>query len=201
LRLGVSQGLALQDLDNDVSSAFAAATAKLQAAGVQLSDEVFPQFDTMLEINAKGGFAPAEAFAIHREFIASHGPEYDPNVRARIERGQRLSAADYALMSRERARLIREMDARLEELDALIMPTTAIVAPKMTEVATPEAFGHKNMMMLRNTSLANFFDLCAISLPLPRRVGLPVGLMLVARNGDDHRLFRIAAAVEQFFAA
>ena len=121
-------------------------------------------------------------------------------MRARIERGRRLSAADYVLMSRERARLIREMDARLEEFDALLMPTTAIAAPKISDVATPETFGHKNMMVLRNTALANFFDLCAISLPLPRQAGLPVGLMLVARNGHDHRLFRIAAAVEQLFA-
>jgi aspartyl-tRNA(Asn)/glutamyl-tRNA(Gln) amidotransferase subunit A len=47
----------------------------------------------------------------------------------------------------------------------------------------------------------NFFDLCAISLPLPREGGLPVRLMLVARNGHDHRLFRVAAAVERLFAA
>jgi len=45
----------------------------------------------------------------------------------------------------------------------------------------------------------NFFDCCAISLPLPREGGLPTGLMLVARNGHDLRLFRIAAAVEKLF--
>ncbi len=56
------------------------------------------------------------------------------------------------------------------------------------------------MMVLRNPALANFFDLCAISLPLPRHAGLPVGLMLAARNGRDHRLFRIAAALEQLLA-
>jgi aspartyl-tRNA(Asn)/glutamyl-tRNA(Gln) amidotransferase subunit A len=200
LRLGIAQGLPLKDLDHDVGRAFAAATTRLKSAGVRFTDESFPQFDAMLAINAKGGFAPAEAFALHRDLIASHGPEYDPNVRARIERGRGLSAADYVLMSRERARLIREIDARLEELDALVMSATAIVAPKMADVATPETFGHKNMMLLRNTALANFFDLCAISLPLPRDAGLPVGLMLVARNGHDHHLFRIAAAVEQFFA-
>ena len=44
-------------------------------------------------------------------------------------------------------------------------------------------------MLLRNTRSGNFFDLCAISLPLPRDGGLPVGLMLVARNGQDRRLF------------
>jgi aspartyl-tRNA(Asn)/glutamyl-tRNA(Gln) amidotransferase subunit A len=200
LRLGLANGLPLDDLDRDVAREFSAAIARLKSAGVRFTDESFPQFDAMLAINAKGGFAPAEAFAIHRDLLASHGPHYDPNVRARIERGRGLAAADYVLMSRDRARLIREMDARLEELDALVMPTTAIVAPKLSEVATPETFGRKNMMVLRNPALVNFFDLCAISLPLPRHAGLPVGLMLVARNGHDGRLFRIAAAVEQFFA-
>jgi aspartyl-tRNA(Asn)/glutamyl-tRNA(Gln) amidotransferase subunit A len=55
-------------------------------------------------------------------------------------------------------------------------------------------------MLLRNTALVNFFDLCAISLPLPRNGGLPTGLMLVARNGHDARLFRIAAALERLLA-
>ena len=150
-RLGIAQGLPLEHLDRDVAREFSAATARLDAAGVRLTDEAFPQFGGMLAINAKGGFAPAEAFAVHRDLLESHGPEYDPNVRARIERCRNLSAADYVLMSRERARLIREMDLRLEALDALVMPTTAIVAPKISEVATPETFGRKNMMVLRNT--------------------------------------------------
>jgi aspartyl-tRNA(Asn)/glutamyl-tRNA(Gln) amidotransferase subunit A len=201
LRLGIAQGLPLRELDREVARAFAAATARLESAGVRLTEEAFAQFDSMLAINTKGGFVPAEAFAIHRNLVASHESEYDPNVRARIERGRNLSAADYVLMSRERARLVQEMDARLGELDAVVLPTTALVAPKISEVATPETFGRKNMLLLRNTALANFFDLCAISLPLPRHTGLPVGLMLLARNGHDHRLFRIAAAVEQLLAS
>jgi aspartyl-tRNA(Asn)/glutamyl-tRNA(Gln) amidotransferase subunit A len=56
-------------------------------------------------------------------------------------------------------------------------------------------------MLLRNTVIVNFFDLCAISVPIPRGSGLPAGFMLVARNGQDQRLFRIAAAVERLFAA
>ena len=36
---------------------------------------------------------------------------------------------------------------------------------------------------------------------LPRAGALPVGLMLVARNGHDRRLFRMAAAVERLFSA
>jgi aspartyl-tRNA(Asn)/glutamyl-tRNA(Gln) amidotransferase subunit A len=55
-------------------------------------------------------------------------------------------------------------------------------------------------LLLRNTSIANFFDLCAISLPMPPAGGLPTGLMLVGRNGRDRRLFQVAAAVERMLA-
>jgi aspartyl-tRNA(Asn)/glutamyl-tRNA(Gln) amidotransferase subunit A len=104
-------------------------------------------------------------------------------------------------MMRERARLVKSMDARLADLDVLVMPTTPIVAPLIGEASTPENFGRQNAMLLRNTSIGNFFDLCSISLPLPREGGLPTGLMLTARNGHDHHLFRIACAVERLFAA
>src|SRR5262249_51895688 len=122
------------------------------------------------------------------------------NVRARIQRGAEMSAADYVKLTLERARLVAAMDLRLSTLDALVMPTTPIVAPTMSEVATPDAFRPRNFMLLRNTGLVNFFDLCAVSLPLPRQDGLPVGLMLVGRNGHDHRLLRIAATLEKRLA-
>jgi aspartyl-tRNA(Asn)/glutamyl-tRNA(Gln) amidotransferase subunit A len=93
------------------------------------------------------------------------------------------------------------MDDRLSDLDALVLPTTSIVAPTIAEVSTSEGFSDKNGRLLRNTAIGNFFDLCAISLPLPRGSGLPVGLMLVARNRHDRRLFRMAASVERAFAA
>jgi aspartyl-tRNA(Asn)/glutamyl-tRNA(Gln) amidotransferase subunit A len=103
-------------------------------------------------------------------------------------------------MVRQRACLIRLMDERLADLDVLALPTTPMVAPTMQEVAPADEFARKNAMLLRNTVIVNFFDLCAIALPLPREGGLPTSLMLVARNGQDHRLFRIAAAVERLFA-
>jgi aspartyl-tRNA(Asn)/glutamyl-tRNA(Gln) amidotransferase subunit A len=103
-------------------------------------------------------------------------------------------------MLRRRAELVRAMDARLSELDALIMPAVPIVAPTIAEVSDPTTARDKNLLLLRNPALANFFDLCSISLPLPRDGGLPVGMMLFARNGQDHNLFRIAAGIERLFA-
>src|SRR3954454_1703303 len=115
-------------------------------------------------------------------------------------KGVRVSAADYVDMMQARTRMIRAMDAQLASFDAWVMPTTAIVAPTIAEMQDTRTFNFKNMLLLRNTMTWNFFDNCAISIPIPGS-GLPVGLMLVARNGHDRRLFEIAAGIERAFAA
>jgi aspartyl-tRNA(Asn)/glutamyl-tRNA(Gln) amidotransferase subunit A len=197
LRLGIWQGMPFDGIDEQVAADWSAAIGRLGRAGVRFSDEKITLLDDMAQVNAKGGFAPAESFAIHRERLARDGDGIDSNIRSRIERGATIMAADYIDMLQARRRLVQAMDARLSTLDALILPTTAIVAPKLSEIATPEEFGRKNAMLLRNTSPINFFDLCAISLPLSRQSGLSAGLMVVGRNGRDRRLFNIAAALEK----
>jgi aspartyl-tRNA(Asn)/glutamyl-tRNA(Gln) amidotransferase subunit A len=172
----------------------------LEKAGVRLSAEKLPLLDDMAAVNAKGGVLPAEALAVHRDRLARRAADIDPNIRSRLERSAAISAPDYIEMTRTRADLVRAMDAAVADLDVLAMPTTPIVAPLMSEVAEPADFSRRNALLLRNTTMWNFFDCCAISLPLPRDGGLPTGLMLVARNGHDHRLFRIAAAVERLLA-
>src|SRR5947209_6429978 len=166
LRLGIPQGILLKDFDATVGTRFGAAKKTLSDAGVRLSDEPMPLFDAMLAVNAKGGFAPAEAYSIHRENIARRGNEFDPNVRARIERGMKLSAADYVEMSRERVRLVRAMDGQASGFDAWLLPTTPITAPTIAEMEETHTFNSKNMLLLRNTSTWNFFDMCAISIPI-----------------------------------
>jgi aspartyl-tRNA(Asn)/glutamyl-tRNA(Gln) amidotransferase subunit A len=168
---------------------------------VRLSDEQHPQLDEMAKVSAKAAITNIEAYAIHRELLAAHAADYDPFVRGRLEGGRDISAADYVALMRARAVLVREMDARLSDLDGLVLPTTPIVAPTIAEVsASFEAFMAKQLLGFRNTSIINFFDLCAVSLPLPREGQLPVGLMLVARNGQDRKLLRMAAAVEHLFS-
>jgi len=202
LSFGVAEGMPLDRLDDAVAAAFVSAIARFDRAGVRVSHEIVPLFDDMAAVNAKGGISPPEACAIHRDRMARRAGDMDPNVRVRIERGCAVTEADYADMMRERARLVRAMDTRLGAIDVLLMPTASIVAPTIAEVADTKVFAARNAAVLRNTSIINFFDLCAISLPLPPpRGALPVGLMLIARNGQDRRLLGLAGAVMQLFTA
>ena len=199
LRFGLPEGLLLERLDEIVAPAFNAAIARLDGSGARISHVQLPPLDGWVAVNEKGGVIPPEACAVHRDRLRRRGTDIDPNVRIRIERGCVVSEVDFAETLRERHRLVAAMDARLAELDALIMPTTTIAAPTIAEVDDPKVFAVRNAALLRNTSMVNFFDLCAISLPLP--ASLPVGLMLVARNGQDHGLLRIADAVMRVLAA
>jgi len=197
LRFGVAQGAPLDNLDDTVGRLFPAGLARLEKAGVRLSEEKLPLLDNMAKLLARTSILVAEVYSIHGERLARGGDAVDPIVRGRVEKGRDISAADYINTLRARARLIAAMDARLADLDVLVMPTTATVAPRLDEVADPKSFMARNALLLRNTTIGNFFDLTAISLPLPRDGGLPCGLMLLARNGQDQRLLRIAAAVEK----
>ena len=195
LRFALAEGLPLEGLDDTVAAAFGAALDALDGAGVRITRDKLSLFDDMAEVNAKGGIVPPEACAVHRDRLARRAADVDPNVRVRIERGCAVPVADYIETIRARERLVRALDRRLAGTDALVMPTTAIVAPTIAEVADPKVFAAPNFMLLRNTAIGNFFDLCAISLPL--KAALPVGLMLLARNGQDRMLLRMAAAVAE----
>jgi len=197
LRFGIAEGLPLDRLDETVSAVFASAIKRLDGAGVHITHETIPLFGEMVAVNDRGGVVPPEACVVHRDRLRRRAADFDPNVRVRIERGCAIAEADYDGMMRDRARLVRAMDARLSEVDVLVMPTAAIVAPTIAEVVDPAVFAARNAAVLRNTSIINFFDLCAISLPLPAE--LPVGLMAVVRNGQDRRLLRIAAAIAPLF--
>lgn len=194
--VAVAQGMPTENLDATVSKAFGQALERLTKAGARLRDKTLPLIEGMVEVNKRGGVQPAEAFTVNRDLLDRRGPDIDPNVRSRLERARSVSAADYIWMVNERMALIAQMDAWLADTDVLVMPTCPIVAPTQAEVAASDEFARKNAMVLRNTSMWNFFDCCAISMPIPG-ASLPVGLMLVARNGRDRELFAAAAAAER----
>jgi aspartyl-tRNA(Asn)/glutamyl-tRNA(Gln) amidotransferase subunit A len=195
LRFAVPRHFVMDDLHPVVAKAFERALKTLAAKGVKVEEIDLPQLDELSAINAKGGFAASEAYAWHKELIARRGGDYDPLVAPRIRRGAEMSAADYIELLGKRADLQKRVAAVTANYDAVAMPTCAIVAPTLDEVATPEGFTRKNMLLLRNTTVGNFLDRCSISLPCHEAGELPVGFMLMGEAMADKRLLAMARSV------
>ena len=109
-----------------------------------------------------------------------------------------MGAADYIDLLAARRRWIAQVEARIAPFDALLMPTVPIVAPRIDElVASDQAYFAANGLILRNPTLINFLDGCALSLPCHARGDAPVGLTLAAAGGRDRAVLALGLGVER----
>ena len=196
VRFAVPKTVALDDLDDHVARAFDRTLDKLSRQGASIERIEVPEFLDVAIMNGKGGFAAAESYAWHRYLIESHGDVYDPRVSSRILRGQAITAADYIDILQARKSMIARANARLAPYDVMAMPTCAIVPPPIADLADDHAFTKANLLSLRNCTLINMMDGCAISVPCHRNGEAPVGFMLAGTGGSDRRILELAAGVE-----
>jgi aspartyl-tRNA(Asn)/glutamyl-tRNA(Gln) amidotransferase subunit A len=189
----------LDDLEAPVAAAFERAVGALSRAGARIIELPLEMLGDSARINIKGGLPVAEAFAWHEPLIKRRGQDYDPRIRTRIERGRDMTAAEYIRLLSARVQFIRRFDAATQGFDALVMPTVPMTAPPIAAFARDEDYARLNIKLLRNTSIINFLDRCALTLPIQAPDTAPVGLMVVGRHGEDRRLLAIGSGIEAAF--
>jgi len=196
LRLMLPRSSALDDLDTHVGEAFEQALARLGSAGAVIAEVAMPAFDRQDQYFKGGGFAGAEAAAIHRKW--SHRiAEYDPRVGQRIALGDRITGPDFVELGLLRDAYMREVAAAAAPYDAIVMPTIPCVAPTIAEAsATDEAYFRWNSRLLRNCGLINFLDGCAATVPCHAPGAAPVGLMVCGTALRDRHVLAVAQAIE-----
>jgi len=200
LRFAVPKAYVFDGIEAPVARAFERAVSALSAAGATIDELPLAELNEMPAMNAKGGFPAPEAYVHHRDLIARKSALYDPRVLVRILRGREQSPADYEALKAARRNFIVRVDRVTAPYDAMLMPTTPIVAPLQSALDDDADFGRINLLALRNPTVANFLDRCAISIPCHRAGEAPVGLTLVGANGADRTLLATAMTVEQLVA-
>jgi aspartyl-tRNA(Asn)/glutamyl-tRNA(Gln) amidotransferase subunit A len=196
-RLAVVRNFFLADAEPVVVAAFDRALRRLRDAGADVVDIELPELDSVAEMNAGGGFAAAESFSWHQDLITERAADYDPRVLGRIRRGERQSARDLVVLHEWRAGLIKSVARRLRDFDAFICPTVPLVAPPIDALADDREYARVNMLMLRNPTVVNLLDGCAVSVPMHEPGEPPTGLMVARLAGDDDAVLRIAAWIEE----
>lgn len=180
-----------------VVAAIEGVIAELSENGMATRSLSLPEIATSNEIFMRGGLAAPEFAAFINGEMADYKPTLDPNVAARFERMEAITAIDYLDRRARLEELTVAVDARLSDVDVVLAPTTAITAPTMEEVAKGGDYFETNMALLRNTAPANLLELCAVSVPLALDDNkLPVGLQVIAPYGEDERALSVACAIE-----
>jgi Asp-tRNA(Asn)/Glu-tRNA(Gln) amidotransferase A subunit family amidase len=108
--------------------------------------------------------------------------QLSPQLRQMIERGRTYSATDYCAALASIAPLNAALDDVFDEYDAILTPATASEAPDIATTGNPVF-----------CSTWTYLGTPAITLPLmASETGLPIGVQLVGRRGNDARLLRTA---------
>ena len=202
LRFGVTSDYVGADLSQPVRDSFERALAMLAAAGAVIDRFDFPELLEIPQINSRGGLVAAEAYAWHRQLLETGAAQYDQRVAQRIQRGKLQGAADYIDLLDARRRLRAVASRRLRTFDAWLMPTVAVEAPLLAPLESDDdAFFATNALVLRNPTVINFLDGCALSLPCHRAGEPAVGLAVCGLAGDDAKVLRISRSVEAALAA
>ena len=171
-------GRVLEDLGHDVED-----------VDVPMSRDAVPVFETCWAVGTATSVPPG------RE------PDVRPLTRWLAERGRAVTGPDYALAVGELRRVAAATLRALAPYDAVLTPTLAqLPAPvgSLRDDASPEQDFENQKAFTPWTSAWNVTGMPAVSLPLHHTAtGLPVGVMLAGRPGEDHRLLALAAQAEE----
>ena len=173
----------------EVRDAVSAALSALTAAGWQLRELTAPWLDDLqawAEVLAM--IVAREAYLVHKDLDQTR---YAEGTRGLLKFGGSVDDARYARALERRAELTAAVEASLDGVDVLAGPTVGYQAP---EQDPPFGVGDDNAEGLF-TGPYNLTGHPAVSLPVAAS-GLPVGLQLAGRRGQDPALLRIAAAAE-----
>jgi aspartyl-tRNA(Asn)/glutamyl-tRNA(Gln) amidotransferase subunit A len=169
----------------------------LSAAGATIVELPMTEFAQAAAVNPRGALTSAEAYSWHRQWIEEKAAQYDPRVLARIRPGETIAAATYEELLQLRERFIQSINAAASSYDAMLMPTTPDTAPTIAEtIKDDDSYSRFNARMLRNPSIVNLFDGCALSIPCHDPGTAPAGLMIAGTQNTDRRILAIGLAAD-----
>jgi aspartyl-tRNA(Asn)/glutamyl-tRNA(Gln) amidotransferase subunit A len=197
LRLAVPEGRLTDALDAPVAAAFEAALVRLAGRGARIEHVRSAAVEDALAAGVQGIIASAEAWAVHRAGFGRLAVRYDPRVARRVRAGAEIGGAEYVAAVRLRGALCAAWDAECARFDAMLAPTVACVAPPLAPLERDErAYARADLRALRNTSVVNALDGCALTLPCHAAGDAPAGLMAFAPAGRDRALLAAGMAME-----
>ena len=133
------------------------------------------------------------------------GDTVGPMVRENVAYGRTVTAEQVAAAHHRRNALLRAVTAFFERYDFLFLPVSQVLpfdadVPWVREIEGEPMPDY--LVWMRSAYLVTVLRVPAASVPVGfTPAGLPVGLQVVGRAGDDLGVLQVAHAVEQVFRA
>lgn len=129
-------------------------------------------------------------------WIANAKPEFGPEIARSFQLVDQLDHGRVAEAMQVREQYSRSLNQFLGPEDLLCIPTTPAVAPLKGHPPTRSSSGSGYYpRTLSLTSIAGIGRLPQVSLPIAEVNGVPVGLSLLARHGQDSFLLEMAKSI------
>ena len=198
IRIGVADSWFWEGCENGIDDVVHCAIDKLARAGAAVKEQPLPEAREAFAVFAEGGVSAIEL----RAFLDRELPDWlapiDPVNAPALNNAESLSAREYLT---RRLRLIdaaKIAAARFDRADVIATPTVMVSPHMLGEETGPEEFWARNRKLVHNLVPVNYLSLCAATLPVGLDgLGMPVGLQLIAKGGDDELLVAIACAAER----
>ena len=187
LRIGLFQSPSWPQADLDTQRAWEIATAALARNSDNCQDVAMPQdFSELIQLQ-KDVMTFEMARSLSHERVR-HREALSQQLVALLDAGMAISGATHECNLQRTADWRLRIDALFERHDVLLTPSTTGVAPEGLGATGDPLF-------CRSWSL---LGLPAVHLPFARGAkGLPVGLQLVGRAGEDHKLLAAARRIHE----
>jgi aspartyl-tRNA(Asn)/glutamyl-tRNA(Gln) amidotransferase subunit A len=198
VRLGIADSFFWEGTSPGVSERVEEALQVAEGSGARLKELALPATTELFEIYHKGGIVSCELYRFLSVELPGWIETLDPRVRQRMEAGKMLPAWEYLQRKERYSALGANAVGALQDVDALVSPTIPISPPPVADLVDDEVYMRTNMLTLRNTCVASFLGLCAVTLPCGRdAIGMPVGFQLMGAPGSETRLLAIALCLER----
>jgi aspartyl-tRNA(Asn)/glutamyl-tRNA(Gln) amidotransferase subunit A len=198
IRVGVPENFFWDGVDASIIREVERAILRVESLGATVVRTNLPGCDMVYELFQAGGVAAAELTSFLRRTMPQKIARLDPVVKMRVEDADRLPAVDYlerlAILSQAASGAARVF----EQFDVLLTPTVAITPPLISDLENPLSCRQANMMILRNSCVANLMSLCALTMPVGKdALQMPVGLQLMCGAWQERKLLAIAGQIER----
>lgn len=197
LRIGVDESYCTKGVDPVVRNSVLATVQVFKDLGAEIHE---------VDVSGINDATPlwysmcaSEAAAAHAETFPSRADDYGPTFRTFLENGVKVTGAHYVKAHIARQSVRRLIDDVLQQVDILLCPAMSTPPMEVKDFSPQAVLPAKAVpALLAFTGPMDFSGSPTITLPCGfTDDGLPLGLQLVGRHGEEGTIMQAAHAYEQ----